>query len=129
MKVLFAIFFAGFSLSVFAGIIQTKISIQSKKNNVRTDLMQSHDSSLGTKEKIYEQGDLKFYASISPYKNDFPEMPEGTPILIYGEIYKGNKIIGRPKIITLLGKEAVFRSDPDQKDFFEIKIIPTKLTN
>jgi hypothetical protein len=129
MKVLFAIFLSSFSLQLCAGVIKTKILVQSQKNIIRTELMQTHDSIIGTKEKIFEQGDLKFYASILPYKNDFPEMPKGTPILIYGEVYKGNKIIGRPQIITLLGKEATFRSDPDQKDFYEIKIIPTEMTN
>ncbi|MFZ4713892.1 MAG: hypothetical protein ACOYL6_09285 [Bacteriovoracaceae bacterium] len=128
MKALFTIFFLILSLNLFAGTISAKVSVQSQKNQVRNDLLQSVKTPLGKKELIYQKGDIKFYASINEFKEKLPEMPQGTPVIIYGEVYKGTKIIGHPQIVTLLGHEATFTSETAQGEFFEIKFLPTKLT-
>lgn len=126
MKVLFLLLLL--SSSAFAGFVTSKVSVKDKRNEVRDELMQESQTHTGKKEKIYENGDLRFYASIAEFKDKLPEMPAGTPVIIYGEVFKGDKLIGRPQIITLLGHEATFSSESKTGEFYEIKITPTKLT-
>ena len=124
MKIIFLILF--FSNIVQAATIKAGLSLSNKKAENRQNLLKEVQVTLGQKQKLYDDGQLSFYATITEFKEKLPEMPAGVPVMIYGEVYQNNKIVGHPQVLTLLGREATFTMDDSEKNIhFELKFKPT----
>ena len=124
------------SFSAFSKNVELKISSKWKKGNVTKTFNSKVIAKLGTEWEIPFEGkdSLKLKMKATDHFDDPRDIVDRNmaAIMLEGQVIElengKEKIVGSPKVITVIGKEAMITTESDNGGYLELKILPVKMT-
>lgn len=130
MKIIMSAVFFFCSFQVLAKTVQFAVNLKLKKDNQTRESTAKINVKMGSEFSI-EREDIRatFVATkLDPQKS--PVQVKGDAVWVKAKVYqkssKGEKIVGRPEAIVLMGTEAIFTME-EPGGFLEIKLRPSYL--